>query len=219
VEDLVRQGRVRINGMPVDDLAARVDILRDRVEVDGRPVAWRPGGRILAYHKPAGVISSFRRQGDLPCLADVLPADLRRGRLFHVGRLDRDSTGLLLLSDDGDLAHTLLHPSHPVFKHYRVELDHPLRGEDLARIEAGGLLLDDGPCAPAPIAAIGGTVYRIRLREGRKRQIRRMMEVLGRRVLRLHREAFGPIELGGLPPGAWRELTADEVAALRRAAD
>ncbi len=221
VERLIRDGRVSLNGSIVRDLSTRVDPVSDRVEVDGVEVRARPGGRVFLLHKPRGVISSFRRQGDAPCLADVLPPDLLRGRLFHVGRLDRDSSGLLLLSDDGDLANALLHPGRPVWKRYLVTVDRSLGPEELESFAEGGITLDGRPCAPARIDPLEGPPaprYRIELREGRKRQIRRMMEALGVRVLELHRTAFGGIELGSLARGELRALSAPEIARLRAAA-
>ncbi len=218
MEQLVREGRVRVNGQLVVDLATTIDVENDRVEVDGKFVTAASAHRVLMLHKTEGVVCSFRRQGDTPCLADVLGAELQKGRLFHVGRLDRDTTGLLLLSDDGDLAHHLLHPSKPVFKRYRLQLDRTLTDVQLRHLSEGDIVLDGRPCAPARIRAMGGDSYLMELREGRNRQIRRMVEAVGHRVVRLHREAFGPLELGALPAGDLRELEADEIGALRKAA-
>jgi pseudouridine synthase len=142
--------------------------------------------------------------------------------LFHVGRLDRDSTGLLLLGSDGELAQRLLHPRRPVWKRYRLRTDLELAAEDLRAIRKGEIELDGRACAPAKIRHCGGPLgrseYEIELREGRNRQIRRMLELFGARTLSLHRLAFGPVELRGLQVGAWREATAKELAALRAAA-
>jgi 23S rRNA pseudouridine2605 synthase len=223
VEALVRNGRVRINGEPCVDLATTVEPGRDRVELDGRLItANLDVERVHLYHKPLGVVCSFRRQGRAPCLPDVLPSDLLAGRLFHVGRLDRDSSGLLLLTGDGDLAHRLLHPSHPVWKVYEVESDIELSPHDLDLFRSGGLELDGRRCRPCRIRPRGEShgrhAYVMELQEGRKRQIRRMFGALGGQVLLLHRVAFGPVELGDLDMGAARPARPDEVRALQQAA-
>lgn len=221
VEDLIRAGRVRVNGEQVQDLSTRVDPARDEVELDGQRVAAQRGGAVFAYHKPRGVISSMARQGSAPCLLDVLPEELLNGRFFHLGRLDRDSCGLLLLSDDGELGNALMHPSHPVWKRYLVQLDASLTTEELCRFADGGLLIDGRPALPARIEALalpGQYRYRVELREGRKRQIRRMCAQLGREVLELIREAVGPVELGDLAAGELRQLSDAEIEALRKTA-
>ncbi len=217
----MRLGRVRLNGELLRDLSARLDPSLDRVEVDGRAVELPSESHSYLFHKPVGVVCSFTRQGDAPSLRDVLPSKLFEGRLFHVGRLDRDSSGLLLLSDDGDLGHSLLHPSHPVWKCYRVGLNRALEMDELTRFRSSGITLEGKRCAPARIELMHGpdaSRYRIELREGRKRQIRRMVEALGARVLSLHRDAIGPLVLGDLAAGEWRELLPDELEQLRDAA-
>ncbi len=221
VEDLIRAGRVAVNGERVQDLATRVDSARDVVEVDGERVEPQRGGAVFAYHKPRGVISSLARQGSAPCLLDVLPKELLNGRFFHLGRLDRDSCGLLLLSDDGELGNALTHPSHPVWKRYRIALDAALAPEDMRQFAGGELLIDGRPALPARIEALSDSPrheYRVELREGRKRQIRRMCAQLGREVLELTREAIGPVELGDLGAGELRRLLDSELAELRAAA-
>jgi len=221
VEDLIRAGRIRVNGEQVQDLSTRVDPVRDEVELDGQRVVPHRAGAVFAYHKPQGVISSMARQGTAPCLSDVLPEDLLNGRFFHLGRLDRDSCGLLLLSDDGELGNALMHPSHPVWKRYLIQLDTSLTTEELRRFAGGGLVIDGRPTLPARIQAVvlpGEHRYRVELREGRKRQIRRMCAQLGHEVLELIREAVGPIELGDLAAGELRQLSDAEIEALREAA-
>lgn len=222
VEALIRDGRVSINGKIVRELATTVDPERDLVEMDGLGLGARTTSRIVMYNKPAGVICSFRSQGRSPCLADVLTEAMGSGRLFHFGRLDKDTTGLLLLGDDGDLAQALTHPRRPIWKQYRVRVDGPLEPEQIERIRSGGLMLDGRPYAPARISAERGSPaaaeYRISLREGRNRQIRRIFEHFGRQVRSLHRNAFGPVSLEGLDGGAWRDLRPDELLALRAAA-
>ena len=221
VESLLREGRVSVNGLVVRDLATRVDPVNDRVEVDGKTVRVEESGVTLLLNKPRGVVSSFRRQGSSSCLREILPPEVLQGRLFHVGRLDRDSSGLLLLSDDGDLAHALLHPSHPVWKRYEVEFDGPLKAEEMQLFQKGGIVLSGRACAPARIKKMGSgkpALYEVELREGRNRQIRRMAREMGRRVLHLHRTAFGPVELGEVEVGKLRPLTEAELQALRVAA-
>lgn len=219
-EQLVREGRVSLNGQPVTELATQVGE-GDRVTVDGRPAVARASGRVLLLHKPVGVVSSMAPQGELPCLADLLGDELRRGRLFHVGRLDADSRGLLLLSDDGELGHRLTHPSHPVWKRYHLQLDRPLDDAAAGRFRRGEVELDGRPCLPARLRWIDPADRQrveVELREGRNRQLRRVFHVLGPEVVDLLRVAFGPLELGDLPEGRWREASAGELTALRRAA-
>ena len=220
VEALVQSGRVRINGSVIEDLGHRIDPARDRVEVDGVEVRAHFGGRLLLLHKPVGVVSTLKAQDDRPTLVDLLGAEFTRGRLFHVGRLDHDSSGLLLLSDDGDLAQALLHPRRPVWKTYHIMIAPPLPEADIERVRQGGIDIEGHPSAPARVRALdrNGRRYEVQLREGRKRQLRRMVEALGSRVQRLVRVAFGPIELGTLAPGTWRPATPAEIESLREAA-
>lgn len=220
VEALVQSGRVRVNGEVVHDLGHRVDPACDRVEVDGAEVRAHFEGRLILLHKPVGVVSTLKAQDDRPTLVDLLGAEFRHGRLFHVGRLDHDSSGLLLLSDDGDLAQGLLHPRRPVWKTYRIEIAPPLPDADFERVRTGGIDIEGHLSAPARVRALDGSQrrYEVQLREGRKRQLRHMVAALGSRVRRLVRVAFGPIELGTLEPGTWRVASAAEVAALRAAA-
>ncbi len=221
VEALVRDGRVRVNGRTVTGLSVQIDPQQDRVDVDGERAVAAPPGRLFALHKPLGIVSSFRAQGDSGSLADLLPRALRHGRLFHVGLLERDSSGLLLLTDDGELAQLVLHPAHPVWKEYDVNVDRALGKTELAALERARIVLDGRPCGPVrvqPGRGLGGTAYRLWLRGGRNRQIHRMLEALGRRVQRLHRVAIGPLRLGSLPPGALRAVTPNERDALVAAA-
>ena len=216
VEDLVRGGRVTVNGEPVRDLGRRVDPDHDEVCVDGCPVRPEVDTVVLVLHKPVGVVSSLRRQGTAPCLLDLI--DRQPGaRLFHVGRLDRESSGLLLLTNDGDLSQALLHPSRPVWKVYEVRTVHPVDGATLEQWRHGATSLDGRQLSPirAHVDPDDPRHLRLELREGRNRQIRRMAEAAGTRVDTLHRTAFGPVTLGDLPPGASRPVTAAELEALR----
>lgn len=217
VERIVREGRVTIGGEVVDDLGRQIDPETDEVRVDGRVVRPVLEHRVLVFHKPVGVISSLRRQGDAPCLRDVLaPED---ADLFHVGRLDRDSSGLLLMTNDGALSQRILHPRHPVWKRYEVLTDRPVADVELEAWRAGGMPMDGRPLAPVRVER--GTTEQqlvLELREGRNRQIRRMIEGAGAQVLSLHRTRFGPVELGTLTVGHTRSLSAEEDAALRELA-
>lgn len=219
-EDLMTAGRVAVNGAIVSELGAKVDPAVDRVTVDGREVRL---GAAPAYHmlnKPDGYVTTMSDPQGRPTVAELLPADAPAG-LFPVGRLDRDVTGLLLLTSDGDLAHRLLHPRHHVWKIYRAEVDGEPSAADL-RALAEGIELDDGPTAPARVNLLWSEGSRaeveIALREGRKRQVKRMLAAVGHPVRSLRRTAFGPLELGDLAPGATRSLTEAEIAALRDAA-
>jgi 23S rRNA pseudouridine2605 synthase len=173
---------------------------------------------MLALYKPRGVLSSFASQDDRPCLLDLVPEHYREGRLFHIGRLDAYSTGLLLLGSDGDLANALLHPRHPVPKVYEVRADGPLDEATLRAWREGRTDLDGRPLQAVEVEEIGSLRWRLTLREGRNRQIRRMFEAVRRAVLELHRTAFGPVQIGTMQPGEIRPLLPREIDALRAAA-
>lgn len=214
-EELIRAGRVRVNGAVVTELGVKVEPERDAVEVDGKSV--RPAAATwIAVHKPRGVVSTRRDPGGRRTVYDVLPARLRR--LFYVGRLDRDSEGLMLLTNDGDAAHRLLHPRFEVEREYEVEVERRLDPATLRRL-LEGVPLEDGVARAtrvSQVAAAGGGSRRVRvvLREGRKREVRRLFDAVGNPVLRLVRVRYGPIALGDLAPGAWRPLTQAEVARI-----
>lgn len=219
VEEWIDAGRIRLNGRVVDQQGTKADPNVDTIEVDGRRVTAPSAERrcYLALHKPLGYVSTMSDEHGRKALPDLLPKGLPR--LFPIGRLDLDSTGLLLMTDDGELANRLLHPRYKVEKGYRVEIRGTPLSADEQRRFASGLDLDDGltaPCRLQPSKQPG--VYLVALREGRKRQIRRMFAALGREVTALHRISFGPITLGTLEPGATRPLTEAETKALRQAA-
>lgn len=218
-EDLIRRGDVAVNGATVTVLGTKIDPGRDRVAVRGRTVAPRPSFTYLMLNKPAGYLTTLRDPQGRPRVIDLLPRD--GPRVFPVGRLDLDTTGLLLLTDDGALAHRLLHPAHGVWKTYRATVRGVPSGEAV-RLLRRGLRLEDGPTAPARVKILGSrdgyATLEIGLHEGRKRQIRRMLEAVGHPVTALTRVAFGPLRLGGLAAGHWRPLRAEEIEALRRAA-
>jgi 23S rRNA pseudouridine2605 synthase len=212
-EDLIDARRVRVNG-EVAALGRRVDPEADVIEVDGAQIGVRPGLVHYLLNKPAGVITTASDPQGRPTVLDLVPAE---PRVFPVGRLDADSEGLLLLTNDGDLTHRLTHPSFGVDKEYLVEVEgEPHRGA-LSRLREG-VDLDDGRTAPAKVALLDARLLRITIHEGRNRQVRRMCEAVGFPVRRLVRTRIGPLTDRTLRPGAWRPLAQDEVRALERAA-
>lgn len=211
-EELIRAGRVKVDGVPAT-LGASADPAIQRVEVDGRPLP-RTRHAYWIAHKTRGVITTRRDPQGRPTLVERVP--LEASGLAPVGRLDRDTEGLVLLTNDGDTAHALLHPSLGNEREYAVTVRGHLGDEDLRRLEAG-LPLRDGRTAPAQVAAVrreGGrrptTRFRLTLREGKKRQIRRSLAFLGHPVQRLLRVRMGPLRLGRLAPGEARPLRSDE---------
>jgi 23S rRNA pseudouridine2605 synthase len=212
-EELITAGRVRVNGAVVTELGTRVEPARDVVDVDRRRIE-TAATEWLAVHKPIGYLSTRRDPQHRRTLYDLLPPEKRQ--LFYVGRLDRDSEGLILLTNDGDTAHRLLHPRYGVEREYEVELNDYLDDDVLQRLTRG-VMLEDGMARALRTQRAGGTRVKLTLREGKKREVRRMMEAIGGRVLRLRRVRYGPIRLGDLPLGSWRALSAREVSALRRA--
>jgi 23S rRNA pseudouridine2605 synthase len=215
-EDVVAAGRVSVDGEVVTDPAR--DVTGDeRILVDGRPLAAPRNERVVwAVHKPAGVVSTAKDTHGRPVVVDLVRAPGRR--LYPVGRLDADTTGLILLTDDGDLAHRLTHPSFEVPKTYRATVQPaPVSGRALQELR-DGVELEDGRTAPAQVRQLRAGVLELTIHEGRKRQVRRMLEAVGHRVRTLERTAFGPLRLGDLGPGKVRRLSEGEVERLRRAA-
>ncbi|MEQ1787209.1 MAG: pseudouridine synthase [Acidimicrobiales bacterium] len=212
-EDLIDARRVRVNG-EVAVQGRRVDPEVDVIEVDGAQIGVKAGLVHYLLNKPAGVITTASDTHGRPTVIDLVPAD---PRVFPVGRLDADSEGLLLLTNDGDLTHRLTHPSFGVDKEYLVEVEgEPHRGT-LSRLREG-VELDDGRTAPAKVALLDARLLRITIHEGRNRQVRRMCDAVGFPVVRLVRTRIGPLTDRTLKPGAWRALTQDEVRSLERAA-
>jgi 23S rRNA pseudouridine2605 synthase len=216
-EQLIREGRVSVNGQVVRELGRRIDPRRDRVSVDGRRIASRARPRHYLVHKPRGVVSSARDERERRTVVDLVDSD---ERLFPVGRLDVQSEGLILLTNDGALAQALLHPSFEVPRIYRVSVDGAVSPTTIAKL-AAGVVLDDGErTRPCEVRLLGLEAERSKLEiclaEGRRRQIRRMLEAVGHRVRRLVRVQFGPLRLGSLRPGEWRPLRPNERSALAR---
>jgi 23S rRNA pseudouridine2605 synthase len=215
-EELIATGKVRVNGR-VATLGDKVDPTVDVVEIEGAKVNLDPNVRSLALHKPVGVVSTMRDPQGRPTVRDLVPAE--GPRVFPVGRLDRDSEGLLLLTNDGDLAEALTHPRYRTEKEYLVEVDGRPTAKHAAALRRG-VELEDGPARAKSARVVDAHAGRgqlaVVMTEGRKREIRRMLDAVGLPVRRLLRVRIGPIVLGGLPPGASRELTVDEGLALAR---
>jgi 23S rRNA pseudouridine2605 synthase len=207
-EEMIAAGRVRVGGEVVRDPARDVDH-QSGVEVDGRPVAPEPR-EVWVLNKPAGVTSTAREPGRRRAVTDLVASDRR---LYPAGRLDADSTGLILLTNDGDLANRLTHPRFEVPRTYRTRLRRPPSDADLRALREG-LELDDGPTAPARVRRVSQRVVEITIHEGRNRQVRRMAEAIGNEVVELTRIAFGPLRLGDLPEGASRRATKAELRRL-----
>ncbi len=217
-EELIRDGRVSVNGR-VATLGDRVDPAVDRVEVDGSRVPLDPALRYFALHKPSGVVSTVRDPRGRRDLSELLPSDAPG--VVAVGRLDRETEGLLLLTNDGELANRLMHPRYGVEKEYLAEVEGTPTQRHVARL-ARGVELEDGPAralsARVQARSGGRGAVRLVMGEGRKREVRRLLAAVGLPVRRLVRLRVGPVRLGRLPPGQVRELEPDEVRELFRAA-
>lgn len=216
-EELIEDGRVTVNG-DTAILGRRVDVSHDEICVDGAPVGVLPGLVYYLLNKPEGVVTTAFDTHDRETVMDLVPQD---PRVFSVGRLDIDTTGLLILTNDGQLTQFLTHPSHGVEKEYIAEVQCGPRGVSHGALRAlrEGVELDDGMTAPAEVGQIEPGVLRIVIHEGRNRQVRRMCDAVGYPVLRLVRTRIGPLRDTKLRPGQWRELTTDEVRSLSRAVD
>ena len=231
-ENLMTAGRVTVNGVVVSELGSKVDPERDEVAVDGRVVRLADGHAYLALNKPTGFLSTMQDPYGRPCVAQLVPTGRYPG-LFPVGRLDADTTGLLLFTTNGDAAQRMLHPSMHVWKRYEAlvrgvpssrELDQLRRGVridgDVAQPARDVVLLDEGDPRALPVAPEGmpsaHAVVTMRIHEGKKHQVKRMLKAIGHDVIRLHRSEFGPVTLGDVATGCWRELTADERGAVER---
>jgi pseudouridine synthase len=217
VEELMRAGRVAVDGQVVEEMGRRVDLARDRVEVDGSRVVLDQRLRYWMLNKPPGVVSTARDPQGRPTVVDMVPED---PRVVPVGRLDRETEGLILLTNDGELANLLTHPRYGVEKRYLAEVD-LLPGNAVTRLQQG-VELDDGPARAERARVVAGSGRRrmveVVMLEGRKREVRRLLEAVGAPVRRLVRTAIGPLRLTGLAPGEYRPLRPEEVRDLYRAA-
>jgi 23S rRNA pseudouridine2605 synthase len=211
-EEIIAKGLVTVGGEVVTDPARDVDA-GDDVRVNGEPVA-AEAREVWAVNKPVGVVSTAREPGSRTPVVDLVETE---ARLYPVGRLDADSSGLLLLTNDGELANRLTHPRYEVPKTYVARLRKPIGEQELKRLR-NGVELEDGPTAPAQVKRRGDREVEIVLREGRNRQVRRMLEAIGNEVVALRRVGFGPLRMGGLMEGSSRRLSDDEIAMLREAA-
>ena len=213
-EEMIAEGRVTVNGVKITEMGTQVED-GDEVRVDGQLIRPETEKRYVMYHKPAGEVTTVSDPEGRRCVLDHFrdyPV-----RLYPVGRLDYDSEGLLLLTNDGTLTERMLHPSHQVDKTYLARVSGSVTMDEVRQLRSG-VLLDDHKTAPAKVRVIKleaeATVVLVTIHEGRNRQVRRMFEETGHQVLQLRRVRFGPLDLGNLPRGKWRELTAEEVRAL-----
>lgn len=215
-DELIADGRISVNGKVTVDFNHLVDLKKDRLSVDGKPLQSRRHEYVLLY-KPKGVITTCEDEKGRQVVLDLLPPELQH--LKPVGRLDRDSEGLLLLTNDGDLTQHLTHPSEHVFKSYKVTVEGKITDATLKQL-AEGVVLNDGITLPATVTLINRekdkSLIEISIREGRNRQVRRMLEALGFPVKRLVRVAIGALQLRQMAPGQWRMLSPQELAGLKR---
>jgi len=218
VETFITEGRVAIDGKTVTDLGRRVLTETEDVTVDGRPVILPEGFRVYAFNKPLDVVSTLVSQGGQPSLLPYrLQSDLP-DRFMPVGRLDSETTGLLLWTDDGNLNQDLCRPKSGLWKTYELQVNEDLTPHLIKNLTRGGIEIDGRPCLPCRLKMKpGGTTLHwiMEIHEGRRRQIRRMFRAVGRRVTKLHRVAVGPVKLGNLRPGDFRKLDHNDVEKLR----
>ena len=211
-EDLIAEERVTVNG-EIADLGRRIPPDVDLDEVDGAPIGVRPGLVYYLLNKPAGVVTTAADTHGRPTVLELVPAE---PRVFPVGRLDLDTEGLLLLTNDGELANRVAHPSHGVDKEYLAEIEGTPTRAVLRRLREG-IELDDGVTAPAQATLVDDGLLRLTIHEGRNRQVRRMLDAVGHPVTRLIRTRIGPLSDRRLRPGSWRTLSVDELRSLERA--
>jgi 23S rRNA pseudouridine2605 synthase len=215
-DELIIEGRVSVDGIVIRELGAKFDPEKIRVEVDGETVFQSLTKTYLALHKPRGVLSTMYDPDGRPSLADFI--DLRTERLFHVGRLDKDSEGLILLTNDGDLTFRATHPSFGLDKTYIIEFEGRLPS-GIEKTLLNGVELEDGMARVTDYKQLSPTWIEVTIHEGRYHIIRRLMEAVGVEVLRLIRTRFGPISLGETPEGRWRDLNDGELISLQKVLD
>ncbi len=223
-EEYIAEGRVRVNGVSCQELGTKVFPDKDVVECDGKRVMPPLEQVVIVLNKPEGYLTSMSDRFNRPCVSELVPTDEYAG-LFPVGRLDRDTTGVLLFTTDGELGHALCHPSRQVAKRYRATVEGIVTEHELDALR-GGVLLEDGMTSPAVCTLLETehvpyphSEVAIEIHEGRKRQVKRMCEAIGHKVQKLDREQFGPISKGELESGTWRLLTESEIAQLTSACE
>jgi 23S rRNA pseudouridine2605 synthase len=217
-EEMIVQGRIKVNGKVVRELGSRVFPLADQVQVDGRPIQMDPDRVYLAFHKPKGVVSTMSDENGRACLADFF---MGFDRVFNVGRLDQDTTGILLMTNDGELANELAHPRYEVQKLYVAKVRGKITRVEMQRLK-DGVKLEDGLQKADSARVIDQSeqysLVEIVLHSGKNRIVRRMFDAIGFPVLELTRKSFGPLRLGSLKPGQFRELSKLEITSLMEAA-
>lgn len=219
-EEHIRNGRVSVDGNRVTEMGVRVVPGVSEVLFDGVSVFLREEKVVLMLNKPSGYVTTMSDERGRATVADLVPCDRYPG-LFAVGRLDLETTGLLLFTNDGDLCQALLHPTRHVDKTYEARVQGIPSEDELDVLRRGGLIVASRPIQPAEVSVMSRdrrknqSVLSVRIHEGRKRQVRKMCKAISHPVIHLHRSSFGPLELGDLPEGEWRTLSPDELAALR----
>ena len=215
-DELIADGRVTVDGRPIRELGAKIDPDNHEVAVDGETIKRSLTKSYLVLHKPKGVLSTMYDPEGRPSLADFI--DLRKERLFHVGRLDKDSEGLILLTNDGDLTFRATHPSFGLEKTYIIEFEGRLE-TGIDKVLLKGVELEDGMGRVLSFKQLSANWIEVKIHEGRYHIIRRLMEAVGVEVLRLIRTNFGPISLGDTPEGRWRDLNEQELLNIQKALD
>ncbi|MFH1387304.1 MAG: pseudouridine synthase [bacterium] len=211
VEDLIVEGRVTVNGVGGLELGVKIDPGKDEIEVDGKKISQPEKKIYLKLNKPAGYVSTCKSQKGEETILDLV-SDLPY-RLYPVGRLDKDSEGLMILTNDGDLANELTHPRYEHEKEYEVNVQFPMTNDQLRKLKTG-VITEEGKTLPARVYPCGDRYFRIVLKEGKKRQIRLMVEAVGNRVVRLQRIRIANIKLGNLPLGQYELLTSKAIKSL-----
>lgn len=214
-DELIQQGRVTVNGEVITQLGVKINPLKDKVAVDGKPIKPEEKLIYIVLNKPKDCITSVRDEKGRRTVLDLVKV---KQRIFPVGRLDRNTTGVLLLTNDGELAYRLTHPKYKIEKAYKVEIDKPIKPEDIEKLKRG-IMLDGRKTEACEIYILPNSDRKelgITIHEGRYRQVRRMFERLGYKVRKLHRVSFGGITVSGMKRGEWRYLTEKEIKKLKK---
>lgn len=216
-EEMIVKGRIKVNNKVIRELGSRIDPVNDQVQVDGRPIQLDPDRVYFAFHKPKGVVSTMQDENGRPCLSDYF---VGLDRVFNVGRLDAETTGLLLMTNDGEMANQLAHPSYEVEKLYVAKVRGQITRVEMQQLK-DGVKLEDG-LAKADSARVldqseQTSLVELTLHSGKNRVVRRMLEAVGFPVLDLTRKSFGPLRLGNIKPGQFRELNKMEIGLLMQA--